>query len=275
MRKNQPANWPVLFAQFSAWAYPGKGDSENDWAATLPEKLSTVGWELVQTVDASDAEAFVAKKGEHFAVSVRGTQPTSWPDLLADLRAMKNDGEGAYGFRHRAAIIETRIGHEVRAMKEKGFAIHFMGHSLGYGTAAALALDLRPTSLVGFGGPRTWTPCNAARLEERVERIARFCNLRDPVPLVPPIFKVPGRPYGGFRHAGKTQFFNGNGDFKGDYDNWSYMLARIQQAFSEKFSVAAALACHNMDAPGKRGGYLQLVEDNLDRIRSHFNWPED
>ncbi len=144
-------------------------------------------------------------------VALRGT--SSLADVVADCNVrLVPYGEGRVhaGFLDQA----TGVRDAVRLLLKDWLGeVRLVGHSLGTGVAAILALDAAterkddaasPVSYVGFGTPRVGDAGWKAGFESLVTRALRVKNGRDPVSSVP--YSTKALPYvevGEYKHVGR------------------------------------------------------------------------
>ena len=159
-------------------------------------------------------ECYVLTCPENYIVVFRGTEPTSWEDIKADVQFRKVKGIHR-GF--KAALDD--VWDNLYAHYEKnaeGKQLLVTGHSLGAALATLYSHRIcdSNSACYTFGSPRTGTPKQTKKM---VFSAYRFRNNNDIVTKVPPEFL-------GFSHkSDKTTYFDVDGNVKEGYNRW-YMI---------------------------------------------------
>ena len=164
-------------------------------------KFKNVGYDIVQYFENNNAEAYLLTNGIHHVLSFRGTEVSQLSDVLADLKAGKNNekcgGKVHYGFKHELDKLWSDIEKELDLIEGQ---IYVTGHSLGAAMATIAASRIQPKviALVTFGSPRVGT-------KEFVKNVTidhyRVQNNNDVVTSVP-FYAM------GFRHHGNNVYLN-------------------------------------------------------------------
>ena len=159
-------------------------------------------------------ECYVLSCPKNYIVVFRGTEPTSWEDIKADVQFRKVGGIHR-GF--KAALDD--IWDNLYAHYEKnatGKQLLVTGHSLGAALATLYSHRIcdSNSACYTFGSPRVGTPKQTKKM---VFSAYRFRNNNDIVTKVPPEFL-------GFSHkSDKTTYFDVEGNVKEGYNRW-YMI---------------------------------------------------
>jgi len=158
------------------------------------------------------AEAWIFfTKDNGIIVACRGTEPTEFKDILADLKAfpIKHPRAGRVhrGFYEYAMMVYPEILEVVKKNRKKNENVYVVGHSLGGAMAVLVAEQLVADGipvreLRTYGQPRVGT----RRFREHLEgcdigSYVRYVNNNDIVPKVPPAFLF-------YVHGGKLQYIN-------------------------------------------------------------------
>lgn len=187
-----------------------------DGRSALKEALGKAGFELAETFNKKDTQAFLAiREADKAAVlAFRGAEATKWRDLKSDLDARFYKSEsGARIYRGFAKAYE-QVGEQVNRAAEalpKGHALYVTGHSLGgaLATIAARALEATMRDALAacytFGSPRV----GGAEFGYEIRcPVYRIVNAADGVPRVPFGFM-------GYRHVGDLRYLTACGpDFR-------------------------------------------------------------
>lgn len=213
-----------------AWQQEGKSNSRAD----LRENF------VYLDIRKTNTQAFLFRKGNNIVLSFRGTQQfDDWKTNLkirlrgftvgADQESVRPLGRLHRGFLEAWQSVEKQVMYWVdewnaptqAAVKAQATDIELWvtGHSLGGALAAVatVALEARGYSVSGlytFGQPRVadWRLVNYMN-GRRGDRIFRYVNNNDIVPLIPPqiVPWVPTRVYG---HMGQFRYFNDSGSLR-------------------------------------------------------------
>jgi len=224
----------LLFAQLSTIAYLDK-----ERATKQAKKL---GFTTVEFYDVGGAQAYRFMNKDDVVIACRGTEPTQWNDLAADLRAapVKSETKGRVhkGFKKEVDDIWPLIKEDLLRVKKER-AGWFTGHSLGAAMATIMASRCEndpemPTvhELYTYGSPRVgWR----AFVNELAVTHHRWVNNNDVVTQVPPAFM-------GYRHDGHEHYLNAFGNvremtyWQRAKDRWRGMLTGIKKGSIDNFS---------------------------------------
>lgn len=157
----------------------------------LKDALGDAGFELVQTFNEGDTQAFLAKRiSDRIAVlAFRGTEANSWKDVKTDLRARFYKGEHGVkvhtGFRDAYRQVSEQVRDAVDNLPD-GSTLYITGHSLGGALAVLATRELERDSLAAcytFGSPRVGDEEFGEAIRAPIYRVV---NAADGVPRVPP-----------------------------------------------------------------------------------------
>jgi len=208
---------------------PRKLDNKFSWKnATFTAKLSknaytgldafkkTFGkqWKDIKLFSHGGTECYVLTCPQNYIVVFRGTEPTSWEDIKADVQFRKKGGIHR-GFKAALDDVWDKLFDDYEK-NAKGKQLVVTGHSLGAALATLYSHRIcDPASVCyTFGSPRTGTPKTTKRM---LFTAYRFRNNNDIVTKVPPEFL-------GFSHkSDKTTYFDIDGNVKEGYSRW-YMI---------------------------------------------------
>jgi triacylglycerol lipase len=212
-------------------------------------------------VSVENAQAWVYYGTGKIVVACRGTEPTQFADVLADLKTIpvRHDRNGMVhsGFWEEANKVYPGILEAVKAGRKNNEKVYVCGHSLGGAMAVLVAEmlchDKIPVEeLRTFGQPRVGTRKFRRHLEGcKIGSYHRYVNNNDIVPRVPPALF-------GFVHGGKLMYINSYGNIRNltmwqrIKDGWRGFWAACKQ-----FKFFDFVADHGMPH------YIQHV-DNLD-----------
>lgn len=188
--------------------------------------------------DGSQAYAFSNQKD--IIIACRGTEPTEWNDLKADIDAIQAISE-TVGRVHRGFKKEVDdlwpILEEMLTSNTKN--LWFTGHSLGGAMATICAgrcllskINSSPIQVQTFGSPRVGNKryINHAKID-----YLRWVNNNDIVTRSPPVWL-------GYRHAGKEMYLDSNGRLnklnllQRRKDMWDGFIAGLRKKEIDHFS---------------------------------------
>jgi triacylglycerol lipase len=177
----------LLMATFSRIAYLDEGEGKRAFA--------NLGYDAC-LVSVEGSEAYFITDGVDLIVACRGTEPTQWSDIAADLDARLTASSTGVGFVHKG--FKTSVDHVWTGLAEKLMSygkqrtIWCTGHSLGAAMATLLAYRLQrtetmpdPQALFTFGSPRVGDKTYIRAIEASGLLHFRFVNNTDLVPRVP------------------------------------------------------------------------------------------
>lgn len=171
---------------------------------------SAMGYKSVKYFNIDGAQAYGMAKEDYIVLAFRGTEPTQFNDIKADLNALhvRNElGSGRVhkGFKHEVDDIWEQI--EEWVAKRKFKQAYTCGHSLG-GAMSTIACSRLPegTTCYNYGSPRVGTPRWATEFNKKYT-LHRFVNNNDVVPRVP--FSIMW-----YKHAGELHYINTYGNIR-------------------------------------------------------------
>lgn len=242
-----------LFAKLAGIAYKDPKEATADAKA--------LGFTTVEFYDRDGAQAYRFMNKHDLVIACRGTQPTEFGDIKADLQAVPVVAETISrvhrGFKKEVddlwPMIEEDLNRKVNVDKN----LWFCGHSLGAAMATIMAsrckhnIDLNdPVELYTYGSPRVGWPgyCKNITVDHH-----RWVNNNDVVTTVPLTIM-------GYRHHGQLHYLNAYGNvrkltpwqkFK---DKWRGFWSGLKQGKIDNFSdhaIGAYIAYLEMYASGK------------------------
>ena len=177
----------LLMAQFSRIAYLDEPAAK--------KACAELGFDACLVAN-KGSEAYVISDGVDIIVACRGTQPTQWSDLAADLDARLTPSSTGIGHVHsgfKRSVDNIWAGLEEKLSKHgKTRTIWCTGHSLGGAMTTLLAYRLQrtetmpnPQALYTFGSPRVGDKTYIRAIEASGLLHYRFVNNTDLVPRVP------------------------------------------------------------------------------------------
>tara|TARA_B100000482_G_scaffold191908_1_gene178227 strand:+ start:75 stop:857 length:783 start_codon:yes stop_codon:yes gene_type:complete len=178
----------------------------------------------IKYFDFGGTQAYALNGKNNFILVFRGTQPTQWEDIKADLDIKKVysstidgrvEGKVHRGFKYALNDVWDDIVAHMDECGAEQKQIYITGHSLGAALATLVAGRLNNSSvkLYTYGSPRA-----GSKKWNSMQKFThyRFRNNNDLVTRIPPAWM-------GFQHNGKFMYFNSNGDYK-DQPGFFYML---------------------------------------------------
>lgn len=169
---------------------------------------------VISFLDINGAQAYITETDEYHIISFRGTEPSEWSDIKADLYALKETDEPfTYGKVHRGfkkevdklwPTLQSWLTSEQKKLK----TLIITGHSLGAAMATIFSSRIKKFfqhTLVTFGSPRVGNfkftcECNDVK-HYRVQ------NNNDIVTRVAPAWM-------GFKHHGENVYLNHYGNIR-------------------------------------------------------------
>jgi len=224
----------LLFAKLAADAY---GTFE-----AVREIVNEHGFKDVKFYDIGGAQAYRFESDTDVVVACRGTQPTEFNDLKADLKAFPVKSETVSrvhrGFKTEVDELWPQVSNELFTEKK----LWFCGHSLGAAMATIMASRCMesktmstPVQLYTYGSPRVGWPKYVKSL--KVDHI-RWQNNNDIVTRVPLRLM-------NYKHHGKLHYINSTGKinvtgktnwFKRTQDRLYGMLLGLRKGQIDNFS---------------------------------------
>jgi len=209
MRLNNQFSWKTatFMGSLRKRAYTGLKDFK---------KTFKKDWDVIKMFSHGGTECYVLTCPENYIVVFRGTEPTSWEDIKADVQFRKKGGIHR-GFKAALDDVWDDLFDDYNKNSE-GKQLVVTGHSLGAALATLYSHRISDSNSVcyTFGSPRTGTPKQTKKM---VFTAYRFRNNNDIVTKVPPEFL-------GFSHkSDKTTYFDIDGNVKEGYSRW-YMISQ-------------------------------------------------
>lgn len=180
--------------------------------ATIKSQMKNAGYTSVKLIDIDGAQVMCAANKTTAVIGFRGTEPTQFSDVVADINFLptrQKDGEGIVhlGFRDEVLKVEEEIMKWVARHSKKD--VYCCGHSLG-GAMATLFTGRHEDivkKIFTYGSPRVGSGKFVRLL---VTPHCRTVNNNDIVPRVPPALV-------GFRHDGQEKYINFKGELVSNY----------------------------------------------------------
>ena len=196
----------LLFAKLSSIAYSNLKDAKS--------QVKKLGFTTVEFYDRDGAQAYRFMNKDDLVIACRGTQPTQFNDIAADLRAMPVVAETVSrvhkGFKKEVDDLWPMILEDLVA-KTPSQKLWFCGHSLGAAMATIMASRCHyheeipnPEELYTYGSPRVGWKGYVIHLGVVHHR---WKNNNDIVTTVPPTFL-------GYRHHGNEHYMNAYGEVR-------------------------------------------------------------
>jgi triacylglycerol lipase len=197
----------LLFARLSSIAY-----CNFDEAKSQAKKL---GFTTTEFYDRDGAQAYRFMNKDDLVIACRGTEPSQFSDIAADLRAIPVVAETISrvhkGFKSEVDDLWPMICDDLVRPANMGKKVWFCGHSLGAAMATIMASRCmfyasvpNPEELYTYGSPRVGWPKYVKSLGVVHHR---WRNNNDIVTTVPPIAF-------GFTHHGAQHYLNAFGNVR-------------------------------------------------------------
>jgi triacylglycerol lipase len=223
----------LLFAELASIAYQDKKQ-----AGALAKKL---GFTTTKFYDRDGAQAYRFQNAKDCVIVCRGTEPTCWNDIKADLDAVPVMAETVSrvhrGFKGEVDDLWPMVVEDVRALKNQ--KLWFAGHSLGAAMATIMASRCHyddslkdPEELYTYGSPRVGWPKYVDNLGLTHHR---WVNNNDIVCRVPLVIM-------GYRHHGEEHYMNAYGNIRKltawqrVKDRWRGMWMGLKEGRIDNFS---------------------------------------
>lgn len=195
----------LLFAELASIAYLDK-----ESASSLVKKL---GFTTIEFYDNGGAQAYRFMNKHDLVIVCRGTEPTEWNDIKADLKAVPVMAETVsrvhQGFKQEVDDLWPMVEEDILRKTNVTKTLWFCGHSLGAAMATIMAsrckhnIDLNdPIELYTYGSPRVGWPKYVKSLGMTHHR---YVNNNDIVTKVP-LWVM------GYRHHGVEHYIDSEGD---------------------------------------------------------------
>jgi len=224
----------LLFARLSAIAY---GDLKE-----VKKQAKELGFTTVEFYNKDGAQAYRFQNRHDLVIACRGTEPTCFNDIKADLKAIPVMAETVSrvhrGFKKEVDDLWPMIVEDLLAKRAKQ-SLWFTGHSLGAAMAIIMASRCLyceklpdPEELYTYGSPRVGWKGYVVHLG--VEH-HRWVNNNDVVTRVPLALM-------GYRHHGTEHYMNAYGQVRKNTgwqrvkDRWRGFVMGIKKGSIDNFS---------------------------------------
>ena len=189
-----------FFAELSALAYHD--------GTRVKKEVKKIGFKKYKFLENDGAQCHIIENPTNFIIAFRGTEPSEFSDVKADLLAVKRKSR-TEGQVHMGFLLEIRkLWPDIKALlpKTKKKQIWITGHSLGaaMATLCASRLEDRTPKLYTYGSPRVGGKLFVMGC--MIDHY-RFVNNNDVVTKVP--FWIMG-----FRHHGDLTYINYYGNVR-------------------------------------------------------------
>lgn len=224
----------LLFAKLSKIAYYDAKD--------ITKQAKSMGFTTVEFYDIQGAQAYRFMNKHDLVIACRGTQPTEFNDISADLKAMPVVAETVSrvhrGFKAEVDELWPMISEDLQRKTNRDKDVWFTGHSLGAAMTTIMAsrcncdVDMPDIQEVyTYGSPRVgWRGyCNSLQVKHH-----RWVNNNDIVTTVP--LRVMG-----YVHHGTEHYMNAYGlerkltPWQRAKDRWRGMWMGIKQGKVDNF----------------------------------------
>jgi len=225
----------LLFAKLASIAY-------SDDVKDVKKKVKEFGFTAIEFYNLAGAQAYRFQNKDDCVIACRGTQPTEFNDIKADLQALPVVAETVSrvhrGFKAEVDELWPHVLEDIQAVTAKQ-KLWFCGHSLGAAMATIMASrchlyeGIPPVEeLYTYGSPRVgW--------KKYVDSLAvthhRWVNNNDIVTRVP--LRIMG-----YRHHGTEHYMNAYGNVRNATgwqrvkDRWRGMLMGLKKGKIDNFS---------------------------------------
>ena len=197
----------LLFAKLSSIAYNNIKEAKS--------QAKKLGFTTTEFYEKDGAQAYRFMNKDDLVIACRGTQPTEFNDLKADLKALpvmaETVGRVHIGFKTEVDDLWPMIEEDINRKVNVSKTLWFTGHSLGAAMATIMASRAKhnvelndPVELFTYGSPRVgWRMyCNSLNVIHH-----RWKNNNDIVTTVPLAVM-------GFKHHGTEHYINAYGNVR-------------------------------------------------------------
>ena len=211
----------LLFANLASLAYGNEKD--------VRKSAKAFGFTKTSFFDHGGAQAYRFENKTDVVVACRGTQPTEFNDIKADLKAVPVMAETVsrvhHGFKVEVDEIFPYIAPKLMEKKDETRKLWFCGHSLGAAMATIMASRcmyestlMNPECLFTYGSPRVGWRKYVKSLGVNHHR---FVNNNDIVTRVP--MRVMG-----YVHHGTEHYMNAHGEIWEGFKPWRRFKDRMR-----------------------------------------------
>ena len=198
----------LLFAKLASIAY-------NDNIKEVKKQVKKLGFTTVEFYNRDGAQAYRFQNNEDLVIACRGTQPTEFNDIAADLKALPVKSESVScvhrGFKAEVDELWPMVLEDITRIVNKDKKLWFCGHSLGAAMATIMSSrcyyeeSVRDAEeLYTYGSPRVGWKRYVDTMKTRHHRCV---NNNDIVTRVPPAFI-------GYKHDGDEYYLNCYGNVR-------------------------------------------------------------
>jgi triacylglycerol lipase len=197
----------LLFAKLSSIAYNNTKEAKS--------QAKKLGFTTTEFYEKDGAQAYRFMNKDDLVIACRGTQPSEFNDLKADLKALpvmaETVGRVHIGFKTEVDDLWPMIEEDINRKTNVTKTLWFTGHSLGAAMATIMASRAKhnvelndPVELFTYGSPRVgWRMyCNSLNVIHH-----RWKNNNDIVTTVPLAVM-------GFKHHGTQHYINAYGNVR-------------------------------------------------------------
>lgn len=198
----------LLFARLASIAY-------NDNVKEVKKQAKRLGFGTVEFYNKEGAQAYRFQSKDDLVIACRGTEPTQFNDIAADLKAMPVKSESVsrvhQGFKAEVDELWPMVLEDITRTVNKDNKLWFCGHSLGAAMATVMASrcyyeeSIRDAEeLYTYGSPRVgWKGyVNTMKTPHH-----RWKNNNDIVTTVPLAIM-------GYKHDGELHYLNAYGNVR-------------------------------------------------------------
>jgi len=211
----------LLFAELASLAY---GDEKQ-----VKKDAKGFGFTKVKFYDIGGAQAYRFENKNDIVIACRGTQPTEFNDIKADLKAVPVMAETVsrvhHGFKVEVDELWPYVSAKLMQKKDETKKLWFCGHSLGAAMATIMASRcmheselIDPECLFTFGSPRVGWRKYVKSLGVNHHR---FVNNNDIVTRVP--MRIMG-----YVHHGTEHYMNAHGVIWEGFKPWRRFKDRMR-----------------------------------------------
>jgi len=225
----------ILFAKLASISYNNIKD--------VKKQAKSLGFTTIEFYEKDGAQAYRFMNKDDLVIACRGTQPTEFNDLKADLKAFPVMAETVSrvhrGFKDEVDELWPMIEEDINRKANVTKTLWFCGHSLGAAMATIMAsrckhnIELNdPVELFTYGSPRVgWKGyCNDVNVVHH-----RWRNNNDIVTTVPLAIM-------GYKHHGTQHYINAYGNVRNPTgwqlfkDKWRGIWMGIKAGKIDSFS---------------------------------------